>query len=271
MITLEGRGLHGGAPARITLVRAPGEVAFEKEGRRLPLSAAVPSGARRSTELSWGPHTVRTTEHLLSAFGGLGIHEGVTIVIEGDEVPLLDGRATAFVDALRELAVAPSPSFLEVVEDAALTHERTTMVFAVAAETRVSVTIDFGDSRISDLAAWWGDPDDYASRVACARTFGFAHEMEALAARGLASHVSPESVVILADDTIHSAGDPFWKAEPASHKLLDLVGDLFVHGGPPRGRVHAIFPGHAATHVLVARALEEGVLAVRPPRSHTSP
>lgn len=262
MVTLEGHGLHGGKRSRIVLARGPSgaETSFLHHGVRLPLSAAVPSGARRSTELAWGAFTVRTTEHLLAALAALGLHRGVTIAIEeGDEVPLLDGGAALFVAALRELAIAPSSPRLVVARDAELALDRTSIRFEVAPERAVAVTIDFGDARLAPDASWDGTEQGFAT-IAPARTFGFGHELVALADRGLASHVSRESVVVVTDEAILSAGPPFSSDEPARHKLLDLVGDLFVRGGPPRGRVHARLPGHAATHALVARALREGVL-----------
>jgi UDP-3-O-[3-hydroxymyristoyl] N-acetylglucosamine deacetylase len=62
-------------------------------------------------------------------------------------------------------------------------------------------------------------------------------------------------------DRVLSAGAPFLADEPARHKLLDLVGDLYLYGGPPRGRVRATRPGHGATHEAMRRALAEGLVA----------
>lgn len=134
------------------------------------------------------------------------------------------------------------------------------MRFEVSREVRASVSIDFGDSRLASFASWNGTTEDFVARIAAARTFGFAHEIDELARRGLASHVAKESVVVVTEDAILSAGAPFSADEPARHKLLDLLGDLFVWGGPPMGHVHATIPGHAATHALVAEALTSGLL-----------
>jgi UDP-3-O-[3-hydroxymyristoyl] N-acetylglucosamine deacetylase len=122
---------------------------------------------------------------------------------------------------------------------------------------------DFADPRIAKTARWDGDPRDFRERIAAARTFGFAHEVEALAARGLASHVAPESVVVFAPDAVLFSGRPFTADEPARHKLLDLAGDLFVHGGPPIGRVIAHRPGHAATHAAMRDARSMGIVVRR--------
>jgi UDP-3-O-[3-hydroxymyristoyl] N-acetylglucosamine deacetylase len=87
-----------------------------------------------------------------------------------------------------------------------------------------------------------------------------ARDLEELGARRLAARVDPESVVVVAPDAIHAAGAPFFGDEPARHKLLDLIGDLYLYGGPPRGGLRAARPGHGATHAAIERALELGVL-----------
>jgi UDP-3-O-[3-hydroxymyristoyl] N-acetylglucosamine deacetylase len=125
---------------------------------------------------------------------------------------------------------------------------------------RVSVAIELDDPRVAREASWDGDPLDFAARIATARTFCLASELDELARLGLASHVTPEMVVVLGDEIL-AAGRAFEADEPARHKLLDLVGDLFLHGGPPLGRVHARRPGHRATHEALRIATERGALA----------
>ncbi|MFO0670222.1 MAG: UDP-3-O-acyl-N-acetylglucosamine deacetylase [Polyangiaceae bacterium] len=98
-------------------------------------------------------------------------------------------------------------------------------------------------------------------RIAPARTFVEERELALMLASGQSATADPESVVVLGAETVHAAGRPFSADEPARHKLLDLIGDLALHGGPPRGEIVARRPGHAATHVAVARALADGILA----------
>jgi UDP-3-O-[3-hydroxymyristoyl] N-acetylglucosamine deacetylase len=124
----------------------------------------------------------------------------------------------------------------------------------------VSVHIEL-DSRFEPVARWRGDSQDFVARIAPARTFALAHEVEELARRGLARHADPASVVVLAPDAVLSSGRPFAADEPARHKLLDLIGDLYLHGGPPVGSFHAVRPGHASNARAIRRALEDGVLA----------
>ena len=220
---------------------------------------SVVDGAR-STVVTADGARVGTVEHLFAALGGAGIHEGLRITIEGDELPILDGGAVAWSDALADVP-AQSPPF-RITRTTTLEVGASRYDFRVVDALEVAVTVDFDDARLAPHASWSGDRADFVARIAPARTFGFAHEVEALLARGLAQHVAPESVLVIAPDVIHHAGRPFTADEPARHKLLDLIGDLYLHGGPFRGRVHASRPGHAATHAAMARAWEEGILSV---------
>ncbi len=264
-------GLHGGRRARLEARRRPGPLTLSQGGPEHALRDLVPSGERRSTELRGEGFLLRTVEHLCAALAALGLHEGLALaVLGGDECPLLDGGAAAYMHALCTLGVPPSLPSLRIVAAGEVRIGASCYRFtppaptAGAQATEVAVAIDFSDARLTPAAEWRGDPQDFARRIAPARTFGFARELGALAARGLASHVDRESVVLITDAAILSAGAPFAVDEPARHKLLDLVGDLFVWGGPPRGAVHASLPGHAATHAAVAEALSRGVLARAP-------
>jgi UDP-3-O-[3-hydroxymyristoyl] N-acetylglucosamine deacetylase len=220
-------------------------------------------GTDRATTLDVMGQRVSTVEHLLAACAGLGVHDGLSIEVEGAELPLLDGAARAWCDALEEVGVDATEPRLEVARDAEVKVGESRYAFHVASGIRVAVTIDFRDVRLAASAEWNGDARDFASRIAPARTFAFAHEVDALSDRGLASHVTPSSVVVIGHDSVLSAGAPFSADEPARHKLLDLVGDLFLYGGPPWGALSAHRPGHRATSAAMREALESGIVRRR--------
>jgi UDP-3-O-[3-hydroxymyristoyl] N-acetylglucosamine deacetylase len=122
------------------------------------------------------------------------------------------------------------------------------------------VTIDFPPPVCRQRATWDGDAAAFMARIAPARTFGWAHELDALRAVGRASAVDLASVLVFDERGPISGCRPPEPDEPARHKLLDLVGDLTLHGGPPLGIIDAFAPGHTATHAVVVRALSLGVL-----------
>jgi len=265
---IRGQSLHSGAPSAIRFEAAAGPLVFVQNGREARLDELVVADATRSTTLSTRDGGVRigTIEHVLAAFAGASVRRDVRVVLEGDEPPLADGGAAAFFDAIARLAVPPSEPELVVVRAGEVRVGESVYSFSPGDSVEVEVSIDFDDARLAPSATWDGTPADFRDRIAVARTFGFAYEVEALAARGLASHVAPESVVVVTDENILHAGRAFLADEPARHKLLDLVGDFFAHGGPPRGRIAAHRPGHRATHDAVARSLNEGIMDRRPRR-----
>lgn len=255
VVVVEGRGLHTGAPARVRLERRDGPIALN--GARLDELRVVDT--ERSTTVAAAGARVRTVEHLFAALAGMNARAGIALEVDGPEVPLLDGGAVRWCEAIAELGVAAGEASLRVARDGVVEIGASKFAFEVGARVEVEVEIEI-EIQIDKRARWGGDAHDFRARIAPARTFALAREVDELVARGLASHVDRESVVVLAHDAILSAGRPFSADEPARHKLLDLVGDLYTYGGPPRGRVRAFRPGHGATHAAVSRALALGIL-----------
>lgn len=256
-------GLHSGEPCTVALLRVPGPAALSQGAARAELSELVVASTARATtvEAKGGALRVGTVEHALAALAGLGVREGIELQVEGPELPLLDGGALAWCEAIARLAPAAGPPLLRVTRPA--TYEVGPSRFELApgdGGIDVSVHVEL-DARFEPVARWLGDPGDFVARIAPARTFALAHEVEELARRGLARQADPASVVVLMPDGVLSSGRPFAPDEPARHKLLDLMGDLYLRGGPPVGRLHAVRPGHAANARAIRRALEDGVLA----------
>ena len=269
-VRVDGQGLHGGAPSSVVFTRGTGPVLLRQRGVEAPVCDLEVAASALSTKVTCGALSVATCEHLFSALAGLGVYEGVVVEVVGAEVPLLDGGARAFVGALRALGVSvgagrapgavPRASRIEVVEPGAVAVGESRYAFACGEGVGVEVSVDFGDPRIAPRAVWEGDAEDFLTRIAPARTFGFERDVALLAARGLASHVTPESVVVYGEGRVLAAGPPPLADEPARHKLLDLIGDMYLYGGPPRGRVSVSRPGHAATHEAMRIAVSRGLV-----------
>jgi UDP-3-O-[3-hydroxymyristoyl] N-acetylglucosamine deacetylase len=259
---IEGQGLHSGARATVSFARREGPSVIRRGERAVRLDALEVVDTTRSTTVADRERTFRvaTVEHLFAALASHGARDGVEIAIDGPEIPLADGGARAFADAIRALERPPSPPALVVARRAAISIGESVYELEPGEGVAVEVDVDFGDARLARRASWSGDASDFRERIATARTFGFEHEVEDLLARGLATHVAPESVVVVCTDRVLSAGAPFAPDEPARHKLLDLLGDAYLHGGPPRGRLHVTRPGHARNHEAFRRALNESIL-----------
>ena len=267
MIRLAGIGLHGGAACAIELSRTDGptKIAVGEVSATLADLVLVRGDHGVTVLVGGGGPAIDLVEHALAAVGALGLFRGVRLTIEGGEVPLLDGGARALADALMALEIAPSEAPLRIVAPFVVTVDGSRYEMLPGSEPAVEVDIEFPHTAIGRKSAGWnGDRDDFVTRIAPARTFGFVADHEALVAAGRARGVDLRSVVVFDERGVaHGAlaGDD----EPARHKLLDLIGDLALFGGPPRGLVRAHRPGHARTHTAIRRGLEVGALVVDSP------
>lgn len=261
---LAGVGLHSGRACAVTLARISGPVRFATDlGARRPDELTIRRAdqgvqvAAPDIELD-----VDLVEHLFAALGGLSIRRDLCIRVEGGEVPLLDGGAAELVSALDTLDLSPSDPVLEVARRERFVVSESCYELCPSHSIEIEVSIDFTARGLGvENARWDGTAEDFRRRIAPARTFGFFADAESLRRRGRAKSVDLRSVLVLDARGEHTGtGRPRRSAELARHKLLDLIGDLYLFGGPPRGRVLAHRPGHAASHEVFRRALREGAL-----------
>jgi UDP-3-O-[3-hydroxymyristoyl] N-acetylglucosamine deacetylase len=220
-----------------------------------------------SVEAHRGALRVGTVEHVFAALGGLGVHHGVAVCVDGPEMPLLDGGSAAWCAAIDRLGTVATPPRLRVVREAVTEVGASRYEWAPGDRITVEVRVELDglvEGPLEPEARWDGDAADFRTRIAPARTFALARDVDELLRAGLARHVDAASVVVLAPRVVHCAGRTFSPDEPARHKLLDLVGDLYLHGGPPIGRVRAVRPGHAANQRALSRAKDEGIVVSCP-------
>jgi UDP-3-O-[3-hydroxymyristoyl] N-acetylglucosamine deacetylase len=258
---LRGTALHRGGPAEVSLSRHDGLVVFARGAAVARLDELVPVRTDRGVMVASADGRLRVdlVEHLLAAVGGLGVQSGLRIEVMGEELPLLGGGAKEFADALACLDL-PKGRALRVTREATLEHGRARYRFAPGSSTSVRVVIDFPPPVGRQTAAWDGDPEDFRARIAPARTFGWAHEAEALRAAGRAASVDLASVIVFTEHGVVDGCRPPADDEPARHKLLDVIGDMTLHGGPPVGVVECFAPGHTASHAVFAEARATGIL-----------
>jgi UDP-3-O-[3-hydroxymyristoyl] N-acetylglucosamine deacetylase len=262
-VTLEGTGLHTGVWARVTLRESEGPVRLVGHGwaARVDELEVVSTARATTVRARAGGQPIGTVEHLFAAFAGMGVYDGIDVFLEGPEMPLLDGGAMRWCEAIAALSPPRRGPRLRVERASTIDAGPSRYEFSPGGEgVQVEAVLELGDPRIARVASWRGDADDFVGRIAPARTFALASEVEELLRRGLARHVDPASVVLISPETVHFAGRSFTPEEPARHKLLDLMGDLYLKGGPPLGKLVAVRPGHASNARAVSRAMAEGVL-----------
>jgi len=267
-----GIGLHSGLSTQVRLI--PAEVGQGRYFVRMDLPEAPKIPARvesirqtlLSTELACGEATVRTVEHLLAALAGMGI-DNARIEIDGAEVPLLDGSALGWVEAIAQAGVLPQesdrPKFVlsepiwvrQGSKNQGGTGQGDAFVAALPSpELRFTYGIDFDLPVIGNQWHSWSpegeSPDQgssqesFAEAIAPARTFGLAHQIEQLQQQGLIRGGSLKNALVCGKEGWINPPLRF-SNEPVRHKLLDLVGDLSLLGVFPQAHILAYKASHA--------------------------
>ncbi|MEO8878144.1 MAG: UDP-3-O-acyl-N-acetylglucosamine deacetylase, partial [Polyangiaceae bacterium] len=263
-----GVGLFDGKSASVAIEKVSGGSVLVVNGKGGALSEWSRAPAFRTTAITH-PSGARLAcvEHLFAALAAFGAHENISIKVAGEELPILDGASAAWCALLAELEITATAPHLVVARDGEVAIDNSKYLF-LSTETRseVSVEIDLhGAGSFAEAlprhAEWNGTRADFVSRIAAARTFIAEKDLAEFERVGASAHLPPESFVVLCAEAAAVQGAPFVADEPARHKLLDLVGDFFLWGGPPRGRVEALYPGHAKSHEAIAVALKKGILA----------
>jgi UDP-3-O-[3-hydroxymyristoyl] N-acetylglucosamine deacetylase len=267
-VSIDGVGLHSGHPARAHFHPAPvdhGLVFLRREHSEQLIPADLESAATfdYATTLKRGDVSIGTVEHVLAAAAGLGL-DNCLIEIEGPEVPILDGSALPFVRLFhaagfeRQDAVVRPISLDRPVE---LLRDGKRMSYEPGGlGLTIRYEIDFPHPFVGQQELTYSlRPEEFGSRIAPARTFGFAREVAQLRARGLARGGSLHNAVVL-DDTGILSGPLRFRDEFVRHKVLDLIGDLALLGRPLNGVIHARKAGHAV-HIEFARALSAALLS----------
>jgi UDP-3-O-[3-hydroxymyristoyl] N-acetylglucosamine deacetylase len=257
---MTGTGMHSGQPAAVAVQPAPAGagVCFLSGGTILPARAEHVANTRRATCLAVGPARVDTVEHILSALHGLGI-DNVEIEIDGPELPILDGSALPWVEALLDAGIVELGDDVVPIRPAsslALRDGDSWMVATPADDFSLTCVTHFDHPLLGTQSATFvADPALFAAEIAPARTFGFAAEVEALRAAGLAKGGSLDNALVIYDDRF--SDELRVPDECLRHKLLDLWGDLYLAGGRIQAAVTAIKPGHkinAAFARMIAEA-----------------
>ena len=268
--TVTGRGLFSGEPATLTFMPAePGSgIVFvrEQDGKSAAILANINNVMRRPrrTCLKNGTLFVETVEHCMAALGGLGIDNAIVKITGGKvgEVPACDGSCTPFVDALRdaglkELQAPVEPLIIRRPEQVTLGDA--SLAALPGATDRLDIIYEFEapapvGRQLFHFTLAPNTSHQFITQVAPARTFIFEHEVQELRSRGHGQHLTAKDLLVI------SPTGPIENAfrfadECARHKVLDLIGDLWLLGRPLRGRLIAHKSGHELNHMMVRKLL----------------
>jgi len=254
-----GLGLHSGNRTGMAIQSLPVNSGIHfvtlPKGTQIPAHLDSVADTEYATTLSREGESIRTVEHLLSALHAAGI-TNLLVKVHG-EIPVLDGSALEFCERLEEIGVedqdAPRRELVidrryEVGKgDRSLVIEPSA-TFSVSYRLRYPPPVgeQFYEFEMSGFEA-------FKSEVAPARTFGFMRDLPMMAELGLGSGGRLDNCILVGDDNVINTELRF-PDEFVRHKILDIIGDLYLLGYPVRGRVTARFTGHR-DNIALQRAI----------------
>ena len=277
-VSLTDIGLHTGRKVNLTF--CPAQENFGIKFQRIDLedhpiieaNVDYVSEVQRGTTLTKNGNSVSTIEHSLAALTGLGI-DNCLIKIDAQEVPIMDGSSTPFVNILKEAGIKEQDSekdYLIIKEPIKFSIEDQGIELIALPDDHFSVKsmIDYDSPVLGQQHASMENIQDFEDEIASSRTFCFLHELEFLAQNNLIKGGDLSNAIVVVDKVIEKErlnqiaqllGKPTVEVtskgildnielrhenEAARHKLLDIVGDLTLVGKPIKGKIIATKPGH---------------------------
>jgi UDP-3-O-[3-hydroxymyristoyl] N-acetylglucosamine deacetylase len=265
-----GVGLHSGAIGRVRL-RASERSGYwlgrlDQPQRHLQrLAPSQVFDTQLCTCLALDSGRLATVEHLLAALAGVGVSQA-EIWVSGEEIPLLDGSALPWVEAIAEaglVAMGPRPIGAALTEPITLWRGSSFVTALPAERLSIGAAIEFQQPAIGrQLFSLQLTPKLFVEQIAPARTFGFREQVEQLRAAGLIQGGALDNALVCDGDQWLNPPLRFVD-EPVRHKLLDLLGDLAL-AGLPQAQVFA-YRGSHGLHTALATALASKNAGGQPP------
>jgi len=263
-ISCYGMGLHTGLIVNMTLRPLPpgSGVVFQRldlDGHpRIKGTYSNISGTTMATSLAYGGAEVRTVEHLLAVFAGMGI-DNILVQLDAPEVPILDGSAAPFIYLIRQAGVIDQSAFqpcLRVKKQVEVKQDGKSVAIFPSERTEIFCTIDFDHPLIGEQhSSYIHDEESFCREIGPARTFGFKSEVDYLHKNGLARGGSLDNAVVVDEYRVLNEEGLRYRDEFVRHKVLDCLGDLFLAGFPLLGRFVGIKSGHNMNYQLIQKLM----------------
>ena len=252
--SVSGIGLHTGTRSSITFKPAPAGTGVVFIRTDLPGRPHVQALVQnvvdvvRGTTLGWADVRIYTVEHMLTALYGLGV-DNVFVELNNIEPPVGDGSAKIFTEALQKagLQTLEVPRQVFTLQEPIEYNDQKTIIRAEPADELSLECSVFYDHPLIKHQSFKTSvtPEVFAQEISPARTFCFDFEVEMLKRSGLAKGGSLENAVVIGMDKFYSKEKNLRFAEEfARHKMLDLLGDLYLLGGRLKARIIAERCGH---------------------------
>jgi UDP-3-O-[3-hydroxymyristoyl] N-acetylglucosamine deacetylase/3-hydroxyacyl-[acyl-carrier-protein] dehydratase len=273
--SFSGIGLHTGNLTTITFNPAPANSGITFYRVDLPNRPAIKADIDNVVDVTYGTTIgingakVHTVEHVLAAIAGLGI-DNLDIEVEANETPVGDGSSVPFMNTLLKAGMVEQEAekhYIRIKQPIYYRNDDVTLSVLPADELRITMTIAFDHVAIgTQYASFVITPETFARDIAPARTFGFLRDAKMLQEQGLIRGVSLENAVAIGDESILNE-DLRFPDEFVRHKVLDLLGDMYLLGRPVRGHIIGVKSGHAS-HVKFSKEVKKSMLNGRSKRTN---
>ena len=263
-----GIGLHTGKKIKLSLRSAAANtgIVFRrvdlKKPVEIPAQARYVTDTRLSTTLGIDGVHISTVEHLLAAIAGLGI-DNLYIDVDAPEVPIMDGSAGSFVFLLQSGGIAEQNSpkkSIRIKKEIKIEDGDKWICLKPYDGFKVAFTIDFDHPVFEDRQQRVEidfNTTSFVASVSRARTFGFLKDYEKLRERGLVLGGSLENAIVIDEHRIMNEDGLRSEDECVKHKVLDVVGDLYLLGHGLVGCCECHKSGHELNNRLLIKLLED--------------
>ena len=269
-VAVSGIGVHSGLPVTLTLHPADDDagIVFQRIAADGSIEREIRADVRAVTATEFatvlgdaeGP-LCSTAEHLLAALRGLYV-DNVVVEIDGPEVPIMDGSAAAFVDAIDQAGLtarALPRRYIEVIKPVSVSKDGAYGELRPYQHGfRVEAEIDFDHPLIGQQALSLDiEPDTFRREIARARTFGFMRDVSKLWSAGYALGASFENTLVVSEDRVLNPEGLRFADEFVRHKVLDAIGDLALAGQPLLAAYKTVCGGHKLNHAVLSALMSD--------------
>ena len=266
-VKARGVGIHSGRLVNLTLIPAKADhgVVFKRMdagGKEVHAHSAFVNEVVLSTGLESQGVKVSTVEHLMSAFSALGI-DNVMVELDSFEVPIMDGSSAAFIFLIQSAGIKEQDvpkRFIVIKDTVRVENGESWAQVGPYNGFKVTLEIDFEHKKVKESGQKLSidfAKQSYLKEISRARTFGYLRDVEMLQKQNLALGASIDNAIALTDDNILNEDGLRFHNEFVKHKILDIVGDLFLLGSNFIGYYEGYKTGHMLNDQLLSAILSQ--------------
>ena len=267
MVKARGVGIHSGKQVNLTLIPAKADhgVVFKRMdagGKEVHAHSAFVNEVVLSTGIESQGVKVSTVEHLMSALSALGI-DNVMVELDSFEVPIMDGSSAAFIFLIQSAGIEEQDAakrFIVIKDTVRVENGESWAQVGPHNGFKITLEIDFEHKKVKESGQKLSidfSKQSYLKEISRARTFGYLRDVEMLQKQNLALGASIDNAIALTDNDILNEDGLRFHNEFVKHKILDIVGDLFLLGGNFIGSYDGYKTGHMLNDQLLSAILSQ--------------